>query len=462
MNARVGSRQDIQKVDSYATLDSARSPDLANLTADEIATIFGRKSALVALHWLLASNELQQAALAALLSQPGRRSVSVLGSNLPVPRYLRLVSRLCREAAEQTEQEADDDREFESHAAAAGQVPLQQATSACAISAPWAIIHKVEADSNGRDKFTNQTCIVKDPGRINECVMFIPSGVSRDENNVHIFFGPGNASDPPNAFSNHTTCHALRASVAGTNWILISVAGIRQNGIDLANKVSASEILDILAAHGRPRRVDRLRLSSHSRGNKGLTESLKSRMLVAPSASSSVFPPSAVERIVAFDADEWGTADAANTAGISTRNLFGFKVRAQNWSMKQVIDLKNFPHGETCLNAVVWSRLIEDAKVVRPSIIIPANLDKMVTDLRLPALGLLTSRKNPSAPFVNFKDFCKTRWESVIKHESFKTQELGDFVKAQDLGRVAPYNDQHHFFVAEFVHEVTDAPPPQP
>jgi hypothetical protein len=96
--AREAARQDLQEAESSA--------EFTNLTADEIATIFGRKSALVALHWLLASNELQQAALAALLSQPGRRSVSVLGSNLPMPSYLRLVSRLCREAAEETEHEA--------------------------------------------------------------------------------------------------------------------------------------------------------------------------------------------------------------------------------------------------------------------------------------------------------------------------------------------------------------------
>jgi hypothetical protein len=96
--AREAAREELQEAESAA--------ERANLTTDEIATIFGRKSALVALHWLLVSNELQQAALAALLGKAGRRSVPILGSHLPVPSYLRLVSRLCREAAEQTEQEA--------------------------------------------------------------------------------------------------------------------------------------------------------------------------------------------------------------------------------------------------------------------------------------------------------------------------------------------------------------------
>jgi hypothetical protein len=98
MIAREAAREELPEADSAAEFE--------NLATDEIATLFGRKSSVAALHWLLASNELQQAVLAALLGKGRRRSVSVLGSNLPTPSYLRLVSRLCREAAEQTEQEA--------------------------------------------------------------------------------------------------------------------------------------------------------------------------------------------------------------------------------------------------------------------------------------------------------------------------------------------------------------------
>jgi hypothetical protein len=97
---RVDILQDTREVKPYSVLGPER-----RLAADEIASLLGRKSALVALHWLLASNELQ-AALAALLMKLGPRSVRVLGSHLPIPSYLRLLSRLCEEAAEQTEQEA--------------------------------------------------------------------------------------------------------------------------------------------------------------------------------------------------------------------------------------------------------------------------------------------------------------------------------------------------------------------
>jgi outer membrane protein OmpA-like peptidoglycan-associated protein len=99
--SREAARQDLQEAESSA--------EFGNLTANEVARLFGRKSSLDAVHWLLASNELQQAALAALLGKAGSHSVSVHGSNLPIPNYLRLVSGLCREAAAQTEQEAADE-----------------------------------------------------------------------------------------------------------------------------------------------------------------------------------------------------------------------------------------------------------------------------------------------------------------------------------------------------------------
>jgi phosphatidylserine/phosphatidylglycerophosphate/cardiolipin synthase-like enzyme len=105
MNMRERSWQDAKDVEYYAAHDPARSAELASLKADEIASLFGRKSSLVALHWLLASNELRQAALAALLGKAGRRSVRVLNADLAIPDYLRLLSRLCGDAAAQTEQE---------------------------------------------------------------------------------------------------------------------------------------------------------------------------------------------------------------------------------------------------------------------------------------------------------------------------------------------------------------------
>lgn len=55
------------------------------------------------LHQLIGSTETRNAAVAALLGHRGRRTVRVNGSEIPVAQWLRMLSRACHEAAEQTE-----------------------------------------------------------------------------------------------------------------------------------------------------------------------------------------------------------------------------------------------------------------------------------------------------------------------------------------------------------------------
>ena len=93
--------------DPYRLIRPALAPAHAHLTADEIAINFGRTPAVVALHQALASPQPQQAALAVLLGRAGRRSVRVHGSDIAIPAYLHLLSRLCHEAAEHSEQELE-------------------------------------------------------------------------------------------------------------------------------------------------------------------------------------------------------------------------------------------------------------------------------------------------------------------------------------------------------------------
>jgi hypothetical protein len=93
------------EVDPYAEIRSALRPDHAVLGADELTVTFGRRPALVTLHRMLASPGPQQASLAVLLGRAGRPSLRLNGSDVPLPSYLRVLSRLCREAAEQSEQD---------------------------------------------------------------------------------------------------------------------------------------------------------------------------------------------------------------------------------------------------------------------------------------------------------------------------------------------------------------------
>ena len=86
--------------DPYLAIRPALSPEHAHLCSDEIAMIFGRKPAIVALHSLLGSHALRDATLVALLGRGGGRTVRVDAVDVPLATYLRGLSRLAWEAAE--------------------------------------------------------------------------------------------------------------------------------------------------------------------------------------------------------------------------------------------------------------------------------------------------------------------------------------------------------------------------
>ena len=89
------------EADPYASIRSGMAPEHANLDAQEVTVILGGMPAALALHQLLNSPTMQQATVASLLGNKGRRSVHLNGRDLSIPAYLRLVSRLCGEVAEE-------------------------------------------------------------------------------------------------------------------------------------------------------------------------------------------------------------------------------------------------------------------------------------------------------------------------------------------------------------------------
>ena len=93
------------QIEPYAGIRSVDSPGTQELSESEIGALFGNNRSLVALHWLLASTAVQQATLSALLSAARHRSIRLRGADIPLPKYLRMLSRLCSEVAEQTEAE---------------------------------------------------------------------------------------------------------------------------------------------------------------------------------------------------------------------------------------------------------------------------------------------------------------------------------------------------------------------
>jgi hypothetical protein len=94
-------REESFELDPYAPIRSALSPEHENLSADELTVVLGRRPATLLLNQLLNSPVTQQVTLATLLGRGARSSVRVNGSDISVPGYLRVLSRLSREVAEE-------------------------------------------------------------------------------------------------------------------------------------------------------------------------------------------------------------------------------------------------------------------------------------------------------------------------------------------------------------------------
>jgi V8-like Glu-specific endopeptidase len=98
-------RQTSRQFDPYSSIRDALPPEQQHLDANEITVVLGRSPARLVLYQFLNSPQMRQAALAGLLGKGGRRFVRVNGADVAIPQYLRAVSRLCREVAEQSEME---------------------------------------------------------------------------------------------------------------------------------------------------------------------------------------------------------------------------------------------------------------------------------------------------------------------------------------------------------------------
>jgi outer membrane protein OmpA-like peptidoglycan-associated protein len=94
------------EVDPYALIRPALSREHASLPADEMTVVLGHLPASLVLHQLLHSPAMRQATMASILGKGARRSVRLHGASVSIPDYLRIVSRLCGEVAEQAEAES--------------------------------------------------------------------------------------------------------------------------------------------------------------------------------------------------------------------------------------------------------------------------------------------------------------------------------------------------------------------
>jgi hypothetical protein len=187
-------------------------------------------------------------------------------------------------------------------------------------------------------------------------------------------------------------------------------------------------------------------LSAHSRGGRGLRETIKGTLVDLAK----------IDRVVLLDC-AFGSVAAALTAA---------RIPASKVTAYQVVDAalpasvgRNIRLDPGCARAIGYSRLIQDAMQTRPSLTIPADIRRQL--LTLPARGRFKAATAASGSSDNLDDFCRSNRSAIaaIVRDEAKPNGLMTFLDANDLGRLGQAFGasiySHHFFVAEVAHEIT-------
>ncbi len=327
----------------------------------------------------------------------------------------------------------------------------------------WAPIHADE-DQFGGDRFGGRTYPVpissltgvKPKGPVTreqiEIPVFLPARVTESTNKVHVFFSFDTVTG--NSGLNGVLGHGLRGSTNASDWILIGVPGKKTNGREEGYfTIDMKAISDCLASAGRGHEIHSLRLSAHSRGGRGLRETL----------DRSLIDPSLIDRVVILDANTKDIADVLRKSAIPGSKVIPYRVITGNLPL---VGARTIRLDNECMRAIGYSRLIKDATVTRPLLEIPKTiLDKV---LPLPARGCFSSKaRTPSPPKVcltdpgtapiGIEDFCNTM---VRRRKIGPALTLSKFIDDHDLLRIGHKLRVdiagHHLFVAEIAHEITD------
>jgi hypothetical protein len=210
--------------------------------------------------------------------------------------------------------------------------------------------------------------------------------------------------------------------------------------------IDTAQITDALRRVGRDPSIHRLRLSAHSRGGRGLRETIK----------GSLVDLAKIDRIVLLDC-AFGTVAAALTAArIPKAKVVAYQV--VDAALPAAVG-RNIPLNAACMRAIGYSRLIQDAMQTRPTLTIPANIRRQL--LTLPARGRFKAATAASGASDNLDDFCRANRSAIAANvrDEAKPHGLMTFLDANDLGRLGqafgPSIYSHHFFVAEIAHEIT-------
>jgi Domain of unknown function (DUF4157) len=280
--------------------------------------------------------------------------------------------------------------------------------------------------------------------------IFIPSGAATTQvNNVHVFFSPGGVQGESGL--NAVLHHGLRGASDSSSWILIGVPGAEPGFVT----ISTSEINSCLNFIGRGAHIDGLRLSAHSRGYRGLRETVRRRLVNT----------AIISRVVIFDANYEGVANVLARSGIPPGIVTAYNVGSGRLPLS---GSTTHSLNANCMRAIGYTRLIRDAMITQPRLIVPPAIRSQL--LNLPPRGSFSTQARPPSPLVSINDFCNTNRSAIntmIGNENDNATGLKTFFDNNNLGRfVDPVTGEqyvftpgiysHHFFVTELAHEVTD------
>jgi len=306
----------------------------------------------------------------------------------------------------------------------------------------WRAIHADEGEFGG-DRFGGRTF---EHGIFS---IFMPRSVRSGANRVHVFFSPGDVQGESGL--NAVLTHGLRGASDTSDWVLIGVPG-REPGFVT---IDTGQISDCLTHIGLSANIDSLRLSAHSRGYRGLRETIRGRLINT----------SIVDRVVILDANYRDIANVLSRSGIPASRVIAYNAGTGNLPLPGSRTISLPP---LCMRAIGYSRLIRDAMVTRPSLVVPPSIRGQL--LALPDRGCFTTGTANSGCQVNIIEFCRRNRSAVstiIRQENNSANGLKQFLDRNDLvrfgrdsmGRQIQFDAgiySHHFFVAEIAHEITN------
>ena len=350
--------------------------------------------------------------------------------------YLRLLSRLCREAAEETEAQVG---------------PQASLDRAVALD-----LKPIRADEKGK---------ILPTFSCGEHLIFVPERVtlgSRKEITnvkVHVFFAAGGVVGDRN---NDIALHGLRAASDQSEWITIGVQGkTDKNNRSIPNPIGDVQISHCLQSIGINSPPVAIRLTGHSRGCLSVVAAVK---MVTTPIERIVFLDQAVSRtngvLVANRVKAiLQTNPKLNVHSYESANLSG--AAQDRRATYHILD-------GICVAAIGAVRLIQDAMELHPTICtkVRANAEIMrqLDSLHLPPRGSFITTPSTGTQ-TNINDFCSRPTVVSSAKVIMAAGTLTKFIVEEDITRYdakpgIKFNwrgfEAHEFFVAEVAHELTE------